>query len=211
VKVTFVLAVPAILLLALIMVVRSTLPLSTPPITIRSPSTTAAVVKQYGPIDEAEQVNVNVLIGGRSYSLLSIPNPSGVINGDGVTIGWNGEHRLTLGWPIGATPVSGPKSVDGIDVSYRAYNPDLSDVTAENTRKLPLHNASVTFRKSTRNGGMLATRRRAFPFRKSNALLRSVPVTVGSSTGWLRSLSGMALVRRLRGRWLSAELALNSL
>ncbi len=128
------LGLTVVAVLALIVIMEATLPGWPPAITIASPSASAVAIKQYDP--EYKKVDVNVLIDGRSHSLVSVPVPWGVIGDDGVTIGWNGEHQLTLGWPIGATPVSGPKSVGGIDVSYRVYNPDLSKAPAGNTRNI---------------------------------------------------------------------------
>jgi hypothetical protein len=129
-----------------------TLPAATAPVTIPSPDGRAAVKKQYGPFDEAGYVDISVVSPGlffdNSHRLATLQNPTGVTNEDGATISWSGSHHVTVGWPVNGMPVQGPSNVDGIQISYRAYDPDLSHVSEQNVVSLPLHHVAVTFREA---------------------------------------------------------------
>ncbi len=134
---------------------------------------------------EPADLSINALIDSRSYLLLSFPNPSGVISGDGVTIGWKGDHQVTLRWPSGVKPISGPRSAGGIEVSYRAFSPDLSNVTVENTRQLSLNDVSVNFWEVDTQWGHARYMATGLPVPEIHALLRSARVTVRYLTGLL--------------------------
>jgi hypothetical protein len=106
------------------------LPPASAPVTIPSPDGRSAVTKQYGPFDEAGYVDINVVSPGpffdHSYRLATLQNPTGVTNEDGATISWNGDHHVTVAWPVNGIPVRGPGNLAGIQISYRAFDPDLS-------------------------------------------------------------------------------------
>ena len=118
-------------------------------IVIPSPSGMTVIEKQYGPLDQAAYVSLSLKrrqgLIRRSVSLLSIRNPSGAIGDDGITIGWTGEHHITIGWPQGAKPIGGPSRVDDVDVDYRSYVPDITSRQKINARELTLHNVSLIF------------------------------------------------------------------
>ncbi len=64
---------------------------------------------------------------------------------DGITIGWTGEHHVTIGWPEGAKSIGGPSRVDDVDVDYRSYVPNITSQQKIKARELTLHDVSLTF------------------------------------------------------------------
>lgn len=117
-----------------------------------SPSGDVSLVKQYGPGDLAEDVTLTLSrrghIEGSSKLITTITNPSETINGEGATVSWLGDANLTIGWPIGAKPISGPSRLDGVKVSYTPYEPDLWRLAERDLRKLRLTQVSVGFRET---------------------------------------------------------------
>jgi hypothetical protein len=127
---------------------------STPAIEVASPSGKSVAIKQYGPFDEAERLVVSIRDShGHSYPLISRPNPTGVINEDGVTFGWDGDQHLTIGWPNGGAAVAGADQVGDIKVSYRSYDPVLSNTRPMEMPHIPLQNSSVNFREEDGHHG----------------------------------------------------------
>jgi hypothetical protein len=127
-------------------------PAATPPIIVPSPDGKAAVKKQYGPLDEAEYVELRVvlplLIFHPSYHLATLQNPTGVTNEDGATISWDGNRRIVVGWPVGGIPVQGPSRIRDIQISYREYDPVLSHVPSLQVVELSLHDVTITFQET---------------------------------------------------------------
>ena len=149
---------------AVVMWIASPAPI--PPLLVASPDGRAAVMKQYGPLDEAEYVELRVvvpwLIFHPSYHLATLQNPTGVTREDGATVSWDGNGRLILGWPAGGIPVRGPTRIGDIQISYREYDPVLSHVSSADVINLALHDVTATFQEQhvlERNSRYVATGR----------------------------------------------------
>jgi hypothetical protein len=135
---------------------------------VASPSGMATAIKKYGPSDDASWIDVGVRnergLISHLFPLISESNPTGVINEDGVTFGWDGDQHLTIGWPHRAAGVTGPNQAGDVRVSYRSYDPVLSNTPSTEMTRISLKSTSINFREEDgQAGGRYAATGKAIP------------------------------------------------
>jgi hypothetical protein len=153
------LGTPILLVIALfsfmaMVIAHTTQPL---PILVPSPSSNAVVVKQYdfgsGDMDVLN-LDIERNDGGSPHSqrIVTMSN-FGVMNQDGIVVGWQGDHQMTVGWPIGKKIVTGPDRIGDINIDYTQFDPNLGNVSEKDIRRLELHDTSVRFKEVDSDSG----------------------------------------------------------
>jgi hypothetical protein len=67
------------------------------------------------------------------------------IAGD-LTVAWDSDRRLIIGWPIGTPPESGPARIGDVEVRYASYAANPMQDTSQHWRELPLQHVNYSFR-----------------------------------------------------------------
>ena len=116
------------------------------PYRVPSPSGIATVAKQYIPsgpwyyrLSTAGYGQAN---DAAPVDLLGGGSPGGVLGGDGLVAGWNGDDHLIIGTPIGQPVVAGPDHVGAVTVAYINYEPDLTKTAGQRIDRVTLQHVS---------------------------------------------------------------------
>ena len=100
------------------------------PYVVPSPSGNAILSKQYVPngpwIYRLSTKSDDLTADSVGVELLNGDYPGGERGADGLVARWQGESHLTIGTPVDAPVILGPRRVGSVEITYISYAPDLS-------------------------------------------------------------------------------------
>lgn len=125
---------------------------------VDSPSKTVTAIKEYNGDENVSwnvQLITHTLFGKVTNVVLQDQPLNNIFGTDGVTLAWESDHHLTLGWPAGKQPVIGPDKIGKITFSYKNYEPDLDRIEDTEKKEIELIDNSLRFEQIDSTTGAL--------------------------------------------------------
>ena len=122
---------------------------------VRSPSGRMTAMKEYHG-EEAVTWSVSLISTGVVSSRVAIISNQPLrdtYGSDGVILAWTDDQHLTLAWPKGTLPLTGPTKAGDVAVSYRAFDPDPDRIETAARTQITLQDTAIDFKRVEENSG----------------------------------------------------------